>query len=226
MAQLKAKIKSISSYFRILSRADFIYLVNNQIAIKYRYLTVVMIFSMKKMYFKVIFLFMCNVRLANMMDVDQKCSNGQQITVIWWSQEPYVYTSEDHPNEDGHQDEQAKQEFSGMFPVILDNIFKRCCNGNTNLNYTKTPDGPASLDSLLAKQQFDLIIPVGAQAGALTVRRFPFAGILESPGVAVLIRGNVSGTQLLLSVLQGWPILVFILISASLAGVVIWLVVS
>ena len=176
------------------------------------------------MYFKVIFLFMCNARLANMMDVDTKCSSRQQITVIWWSQEPYIYNSEDHANEDGHKDEQAKQEFLGMFPVILDKIFKRCCNGT--LNYTKTPDGPASLDSLLAKHQFDLIIPVGAQAGALTVRRKPFAGILESPGVAVLIRGNVSGTQLLLSVLQGWPILVFILISASLAGVVIWLVVS
>ena len=185
-----------------------------------------MISSTKKIYFRVILLFMYNARLGSMMDVDQKCSSGQQITVIWWSQEPYVYASEEHANEDGHKDEQAKQKFSGTFPVILDNIFKRCCHRNTNLNYTKTPDGPASLDSLLAKHQFDVIIPVGAQVGALTVRQFPFAGILESPGVAVLIRGNVSGTQLLLSVLQGWPILVFILISASLAGVVIWLVVS
>ena len=181
---------------------------------------------MRKLYFRAIYLFLFTYRLGKPMDTDRKCSSGQQITVTWWSQEPYIYTLEEHAQQGEHKEKQGDEELLGIFPTTLHSVFKHCCHGNTNLNYTKTPQGPASLDSLLEKNNFDLIIPVGARVGALTVRKFPFAGIIESPGVAVLIRGNVSGTQLLLSVLQGWPILVFILISASLAGVVIWLVVS
>lgn len=178
----------------------------------------------------VIVLFINNARLAYSVSVDHKCSNGGQMAVLWWSQEPYISTPEEHDHEDEH-DEAANAggdlpSLEGMFPVILRHVIRSCCHSNTTVNYTKIPEGPASLDKLLAKNSFDAIIPVGATVGAETVRRFAFVGVLESPGVAVLIKGNVSGTQLLLSVLQGWPILVFILISATLAGVVIWLVVS
>ncbi|XP_029208436.2 uncharacterized protein LOC114972084 [Acropora millepora] len=157
-------------------------------------------------------------------DLDTKCAKGQQISVFWWSHEPYISGSEEYHREERNNDEIHQKGLWGMFPVILARVLRHCCHVNTTLSYKKTHDGPESLDSILALNQFDVIIPVGAELQALTVRRFPFAVLLESPGVAVLIRGNVSGTQLLLSVLQGWPILVFILISASLAGVVIWLV--
>lgn len=152
------------------------------------------------------------------------------MAVFWWSQEPYVYIAEEHHHDDEHDEEVTAPTLlpsvAGMFPEILNQVVRRCCVDNTTLNYTKIPEGPASLDKLLTTNHFDVIIPVGAQVGAWEARKRPFVGMLESPGVAVLIKGNVSGTQLLLSVLQGWPILVFILISASLAGVVIWLVVS
>lgn len=138
------------------------------------------------------------------------------MTVLWWTQEPYIFTPKEHDF----------PSLEGMFPVTLNKVIKSCCHINTTVNYTKIPEGPASLDNLLGSNNFDVIIPVGGNVGAETVRRFPFVGVLESPGVAVLIKGNVSGTQLLLSVLQGWPILVFILISATLAGVIIWLAVS
>lgn len=169
--------------------------------------------SNKKLYFVVMCLFINNVCSVS---VDHKCSNGGQMAVLWWSQEPYIFTPEEHD----------LPSLKGMFPVILSKVIKSCCHSNPTVNYTKIPAGPASLDKLLASNNFDVIIPVGGNVGAETVRRFPFVGVLESPGVAVLIKGNVSGTQLLLSVLQGWPILVFILISATLAGVIIWLVVS
>ncbi|KAK2547062.1 Potassium voltage-gated channel subfamily B member 1, partial [Acropora cervicornis] len=157
-------------------------------------------------------------------DLDTKCAKGQQISVFWWSHEPYISGSEEYHREEGNDDEIHQKGLWGMFPVILARVLRHCCHVNTTLSYKKTHDEPESLDSILALNQFDVIIPVGAELQALAVRRFPFAVLLESPGVAVLIRGNVSGTQLLLSVLQGWLILVFILISASLAGVVIWLV--
>ncbi|XP_068761976.1 uncharacterized protein [Montipora capricornis] len=177
----------------------------------------------KKLYLKMIFLLAYIVPPGKTMGLDSKCSNGKQIPVIWWSHEPYIFSS-DPDHEDKNEDTANTQGLLGIFPVILDKVLKRCCHTDSNFNYGSPFEGPESLDSLLAINQFDVIIPVGAKLEALTVRRFPFAAFLESPGVAVLIRGNVSGTQLLLSVLQGWPILVFILISASLAGVVIWFV--
>lgn len=171
--------------------------------------------SYKKLSVVVMGLFINNVCLTS-SSVDHRCIKGEQMTVLWWSQEPYIFSPK----------EQDSQPLEGMFPVILNKAIKSCCNITTTVNYTKIPEGPAGLDKLLGSNNFDMIIPVGGNVGAETVRRFPFVGVLESPGVAVLIKGNVSGTQLLLSVLQGWPILVFILISATLAGVVIWLVVS
>lgn len=169
--------------------------------------------SNKKLYFVVMGLFINNVCLTN-SSVDRKCSSGEKMSVLWWGQEPFIFTLKDSAS------------LEGIFPFILSKVIESCCHINTTVNYAKIPEGPASLDKLLASSNFDMIIPVGGNVGAETVRRFPFVGVLESPGVAVLIKGNVSGTQLLLSVLQGWPILVFILISATLAGVVIWLVVS
>lgn len=174
----------------------------------------------------VIFLFIDNVFLANAVTVDHKCSTGGRLTVLWWGQEPYIYKSADKQEDNLKSKVDAPTSISGMFPLILDQALERCCKSSTTLNYTQVPEGPAGLDQLLAAEDFDLILPVGAEVGAGTVRQFSFTGLLESPGVAVLIKGNVSGAQLLLSVLQGWPILVFILISASLAGVVIWLFVS
>ena len=174
----------------------------------------------------VIFLFINNVSTANSVTVDHKCSSGGRLTVLWWSQEPYIYKSGDKQEDNVKSTVVTPASLSGMFPLILSKALQRCCKSSTTLNYTTVPEGPAGLDQLLAAEEFDLILPVGAEVGAETVRRFRFTGLLESPGVAVLIKGNVSGAQLLLSVLQGWPILVFILISASLAGVVIWLFVS
>ena len=174
----------------------------------------------------VMFLFIDNVFLANAVTVDHKCNTGGRLTVLWWGQEPYIYKSGDKQEDNLKSKVDAPASISGMFPLILDQALERCCKSSTTLNYTQVPEGPAGLDQLLAAEDFDLILPVGAEVGAGTVRQFSFTGLLESPGVAVLIKGNVSGAQLLLSVLQGWPILVFILISASLAGVVIWLFVS
>ena len=177
-----------------------------------------------KLCFMTVLFFVYNTRLGNSVDVDHKCANGQPLTVFWWSQEPYIYSSEKHSRKHRQADEEP--DLSGMFPHILSIMLKRCCHSNATLNYTKIPEGPSHLDRVLTTYHFDVIIPVGTQVGASTVRLYPFAGILESPGIAVLIRGNVSGTQLLLSVLQAWPLLVFILITASIAGVLIWLMVG
>ena len=177
-----------------------------------------------KLCFMTVLFFVYNTRLGNSVDVDHKCANGQPLTVFWWSQEPYIYSSEKHSRKHRQADEEP--DLSGMFPHILSIMLKRCCHSNATLNYTKIPEGPSHLDRVLTTYHFDVIIPVGTQVGASTVRLYPFARILESPGIAVLIRGNVSGTQLLLSVLQAWPLLVFILITASIAGVLIWLMVG
>ena len=171
---------------------------------------------------------LCKARLEDLANIDHKCSNGLRLSAFWLKQEPYIFLSQQHTREEKQEEQVNASEattLTGILDTVLLRVIRRCCHENTSLDYTKSSCGPASLDELLSKQNFDFIVPVGSHWGASSVRLFPFVGVFESPGVAVLTKGNVSDAQLLLSVLQAWPILVFILVSASLAGIIMWLLV-
>ena len=126
--------------------------------------------SNKKLYFVVIGLFINNFCLTN-SSVDRKCIDGEQMTVLWWNKEPYIFTPKEHDLPSSER---------GMFPVILSKVTKRCCHVNTTVNYTKIPEGPASLDKLLSSSIFDVVMPVGGNVGVETVGGSPFVGVLES----------------------------------------------
>ena len=153
-------------------------------------------------------------------NVDYKCDNGVPIAIQWWNQEPYIY----HVNSHFETQPDSANKSQGLFPWFLKHVLSKCCRAST-ANYTKI-SGPAGLPGVLSIGDFDLILPVVSKLEAVSVRGFPYVGVFESPGVAFLTKGNVSGTQLLFAVLGAWPILVFILMSAALAGVIIWLLVS
>ena len=149
----------------------------------------------------------------SLSNVDDKCKHGRPITAKWWPQEPYIHQSASHGDSP-----------RGIFADFLERVVESCCNRSSAINYTTFSPGASGLPELLSEDSYDLVLPVASGSGAF--RGYPFVGVFESPGVAVLMKNNVSGAQLLLAVLEGWPILVFILLSASLAGLIIWLLVS
>ena len=61
--------------------------------------------------------------------------------------------------------------------------------------------------------------------GKTTFETQPFIAIVESFGIAVLKHSNISTAKLMTSLFQAWPVLLFIVISAAIAGIVMWFVV-
>lgn len=90
----------------------------------------------------------------------------------------------------------------------------------------KERDGPVGLTDLLDREDFDIVAPVNGLPTTRSIRGFGFISVVESTGVAILMAANASGAKLLLSVLQAWPVLVFIIVSAVFAGVLMWFLVS
>ena len=74
--------------------------------------------------------------------------------------------------------------------------------------------------------RFDIALPLHtAKYGRTSFETLPFIAIAESIGIAVLKHSNVPSGKLMSSLVQAWPVLLFIILTASIAGVVIWFVV-
>lgn len=92
-----------------------------------------------------------------------------------------------------------------------------------------SPNKPHVLISLLYSSQpkFDIALPLNtAKFGKASFETLPFVAIVESIGIAVLKHSNVSGGKLMSSIIQAWPVLLFIILAACIAGIIIWFVVS
>ena len=72
----------------------------------------------------------------------------------------------------------------------------------------------------------DLAMPIKQRVGKYSVLGMAFVGLLDSPGIAVVIKRTVAGTELLKAILMAWPILIFVILSALLSGFFIWFLVS
>ncbi|EDO40030.1 predicted protein [Nematostella vectensis] len=110
---------------------------------------------------------------------------------------------------------------AGIFHDILTESLKICCPA-IKLEFKKIATGNQGLRNMMDGGDFDVIAPVGNSPYSSNIRGYPFLEISESSGSAILMSGNASGGRLLFSVLSAWPILIFIVISATLAGVIIW----
>ena len=90
------------------------------------------------------------------------------------------------------------------------------------------PNKPHVLISLFCSSQpkFDIALPLHtAKFGKASVETLPFVAIVESIGIAVLKHSNVASGKLMSSMIQAWPVLLFIILAACIAGIIIWFVV-
>ena len=153
---------------------------------------------------------------ANSESLDNRCHNGQSISITWWIQEPYfkqlVFKTNTIPE--------------GLMSEILALVFQQCCPQSFSLKYESVLDGPQNLQQILDEGNFDVLAPASVSSVVTSVQGYPFIGIIESPSVAILRKANVNGIQLVLSVLKAWPLMVFIIVSAALAGILMWFLVS
>ena len=69
----------------------------------------------------------------------------------------------------------------------------------------------------------NIVLPVGRRAGKInSMYGRPFAGLVQSPHLSVVISNQLSGSDLMSAVFDAWPILIFILMSLLVSGVLVW----
>ena len=140
----------------------------------------------------------------------EACDKGTAFSLVYWEQSPYVFKDEKH------------SEIDGALPEILRSVYKTCCKTNAKIS-AKLIDHPASLKATIEDYRNDVIIPVGRRVGREeSIFLHPFLGLVDSPGIAVIVQKSIPGEELMAAILDSWPILIFIGTSLSLSGIVMW----
>ena len=156
------------------------------------------------------------------LSVDEKCSRGLPLSAAWQYYGPYVRP--------GMRD--GKVAVEGIFPHIINKMLYVCCNSSTTVKYGKIFDSIRGLEGQLNQPEtaYDFSFPVtGKSLGDESFKDLPYIPIVQAPRVALLVRDKTENTktaQLMNTVFKAWPILIFILVAATLSGIIIWLLVS
>lgn len=139
------------------------------------------------------------------------CYNGTAFSLVYWEQSPYIFKDDKHSRIDG------------ALPEILRSVYKTCCKTDANIS-AKFIDYPAtSLKTTIDDYSNEVIIPVGRRVGReKSIFLRPFLGLVDSPGIAVVTLKSIPGEELMAAILDSWPILIFIGMSLSLSGIVMW----
>ena len=140
------------------------------------------------------------------------CDNGTSFSLIFWEQRPYIYRN-------------GGEEVNGALPEILRKTFKSCCKRDPIMSGEKLKY-PESLRDTIENHFDKVILPVGRRIRREeTIFLRPFLGLIDSPGMAVIVLKTTPGQDLIAAILQSWPILIFIVMSVSLSAIAMWVLV-
>ena len=122
----------------------------------------------------------------------------------------------------------------GMFPSLLGDTLDYCCQGGANkVKFARLWSKPLEAeDHFLSNNanDYDFTFPIHAPAGTRSFRDHPFIPLVHVPSVVLLAYdGNKRTTKthaIATTILKAWPIMVFILLTATFSGIIIWFLVS
>lgn len=152
---------------------------------------------------------------------DEKCNLSIPFSASWQFYGPYAKPPKS-----------SKTGVEGIFPHLINQMLHECCSSSVYVAKGKISDTVRETESDLdfPHEAYDLSFPVtGTSLEDKYFKDMPFIPLVQAPRVALLVGANteeVKTTQLLDTVLKAWPILVFILVAATLSGIIIWLLVS
>lgn len=155
--------------------------------------------------------------------LDEKCERGMPISASWQYYGPYAKTSTRM---------NLKLGVEGIFPHLINKMLHFCCNRSTVVGYGKIIKTIRKLEGQLDKPDsaYDLTFPItGISEDDKLFKDLQFIPIVQAPRVALLVLDKDmtdQTSQLLMTVTKAWPILVFIIVAATLSGIVIWALVS
>ncbi|XP_065181079.1 uncharacterized protein LOC135811760 [Sycon ciliatum] len=143
---------------------------------------------------------------------------GKELTALWYQQRPYTYASP----------EGNRTSVDGIVASQLLQILDYCCSEDVvremqyvQLNLTDYNMSAANaIQKELMYGTAAMGFPVQTPQRSLLTERF--VGVVPSPGAVYLVK-NVYMPVSILSVVSGaWVLLCFVLVSAAVAGIIIW----
>lgn len=153
---------------------------------------------------------------------DEKCSRGLPLSAAWQYYGPYS-----KPNIRSGQ-----VAVEGIFPHMINKMLHVCCNSSVTVKFGKIYDSIRGLEGHLDQpnEAYDFSFPItGLSLEDETFKDVPYIPFVQAPRVALLVHETAEDnktTQLMNTVFKAWPILIFILVAATLSGIIIWLLVS
>ena len=153
---------------------------------------------------------------------DEKCSRGLPLSASWQYYGPYA-----KPYKRGGQ-----IAVKGIFPHMINKMLHVCCNSSATVKFGKIFDSIRGLEGQLDQpdKAYDFTFPVtGVSLEDEVFKDMPYIPFVQAPRVALLVHETAEDnktTQLMNTVFKAWPILIFILVAATLSGIIIWLLVS
>ena len=122
----------------------------------------------------------------------------------------------------------------GMFPSLLGDTLDYCCQGGSDkVKFVRLWAKPLEAEDHFLSDNandYDFTFPIHAPAGTRSFRDHPFIPLVHVPSVVLLAYdGNERTTKthaIATTILKAWPIMVFILLTATFSGIIIWFLVS
>lgn len=122
----------------------------------------------------------------------------------------------------------------GMIPGLLSDMLDYCCPGGAKkVQFAKFLKKPADAEDRITSEmvnEYDFTFPIHAPATSRSFRDHPFIPLVRVPSVVFLAYDGNERTSkthaIATTILKAWPIMVFILLTATFSGIIIWFLVS
>ncbi|XP_068753167.1 uncharacterized protein [Montipora capricornis] len=159
--------------------------------------------------------------LAKNFSLDYRCEKGLAVSIAWHTYSPYTNI---------YQPKNKRipgLTVDGMFSGILKAALSSCCHKDTKVLFGKLLKSVRNAENHIEDDTFDLTFPLyGYDSSASSFRDRAFIGVVTAPRVILLAHNeqqDKTRTHILISTIaNAWPMLVFILVTASLSGIIIW----
>ena len=164
--------------------------------------------------------------MTRQISLDERCfgSDKGPLSFSFHISHPYASIAPDHKG----------IHVRGMFPSLLGDTLDYCCQGGSDkVKYARLWAKPLEAEDHFLSENandYDFTFPIHAPAGTLSFRDHPFIPLVHVPSVVLLAYdGNERTTKthaIATTILKAWPIMVFILLTATFSGIIIWFLVS
>lgn len=164
--------------------------------------------------------------MTSNISVDERCFGANDMPLSFAFHNNHPYTS--------FQNAREHIDVKGMFPSLLSNILDYCCHGGAKkVIFAKFLRKPLEAEDRFLSEnvnEYDFTFPIHAPSDANSFRDYPFIPLVRVPSVVFLAYDGNERTSkthaIATTIMKAWPIMVFILLTATFSGIIIWFLVS